>query len=146
MMAPSPYLQYDDPAIVAPVDNGSLMSAAAAYIFWPVYPPFMMLQTPRSETYLRFHYAQAMGFGAITSVVFIVITVILASIFRGVTPESLWFGAMLTAVFLGWVVALLFLFCLYLLFAWRAGRGDVFRVLIIGAMLERWVLASALHE
>lgn len=146
MMAPSPYLQYDDPAIVAPVDNGALMSAAAAYIFWPVYPPFMLLQTPRSETYLRFHYVQAMLFGAITSIGFIIATVILASIFRGVTPESLWFGAMLTAVFTGWMVALLFLFCLFLVFAWRAGRGDVFRVLIIGSMLEHWVLSSANEE
>lgn len=142
-MAPStPYPQYDDPAIIAPIDNGALMSAAAAYIFWPVYPPLMMLQTPRSETFLRFHYAQAMGFGALASGGFLFFTLILSWIFRGVTPESLWFGVALTAVFVGWLAMLLFLFCLVLVFAWRAGRGDVFRILVLGAMLERWVLTS----
>lgn len=145
-MAPYPYSQYDDPAIVPPVDNGALMSAAAAYIFWPVYAPFMLWQTPRHETYLRFHCAQALLFGASTSVAFLLFTLVLAWIFRGVTPESIMFGMVLTAMFSAWMVVLLFLFCLYMVFAWRAGRGDVFRVLVAGPMLERWVLSSALEE
>jgi uncharacterized membrane protein len=49
---------------------------------------------------------------------------------------------MLAGLFIGWLVGLLFCFTLFMVFAWRAGRGDVFRILIIGSMVEGWVLAG----
>lgn len=137
------HFEYDAPALVPPVDNGALMTAAAGYIFWPVHPPLMLLRAERHETWLRFHLVQAFAFGAVTSTAFLVFTLMLGFVFRRITPESLWFGAFLTGIFVAWLIALLFCFCLFLAFAWRAGRGDVFRVPVIGAAVEQWVLASA---
>jgi uncharacterized membrane protein len=137
--------QLDDqpPEIVAPIDGAELMWAAASYVFWPILPPVMLLTARREQPYLRFHFVQSILFGLATSVGFVIFTAVLAWFYRSIgTPESIWVGAMLAGLFIGWLVGLLFCFTLFMVFAWRAGRGDVFRILIIGSMVEGWVLAG----
>lgn len=131
------------PEIVAPVDGGDLMLAGASYVFWPVLPLAMLFTSRREQPYMRFHFLQSLAFGAITSFAFALFTVILLLTYRGVgSTESLWVGAMLVGLFVGWLLGLLFCFMWLMIFAWRAGRGEVFRMLVVGSMIENRVLSS----
>lgn len=131
------------PEIVAPVDFGDLMWAAASYIFWPILPIPMLFTARREQPYLRFHFVQSLLFGIITTIGFSIFTLVLVLIYRGVgSPDSMGMAVVLIALWIGWLFGMLFAFAWFLIFAWRAGRGDVFRVVIIGGLVENWVLSG----
>ena len=128
------------PEILVPFDAGDLMWAAAGYVFWPFVPAVMLCTSKREVPYLRFHFVQSLVSGGLVSVTFLLFTVVLVYFFRSVqSPDSIWLGFAYVGMYGGWLMGLLFCFTWFLLFAWRAGRGDLFKIIIIGPVIEQWV-------
>lgn len=129
------------PRILPPFEDGELMWAAASYVFWPFLPIPMLLTARREEPYLRFHFVQSVVFGFLTTVAFALFTALIVFVYRTAgTPEGVGVGVLYVSLFGMWLLGLLFCFAWFMVFAWRAGRGDVFRVVFLGSVIERWVI------
>lgn len=118
------------------------MWAASAYIFWPILWLALLLSPRKEVPFVRFHAAQGAIFGAASSLFLIVVTVAIMVLFRNSGTQSLALGMVFVGVFGAWLFLAGFLFLLFLYYAWRAGRGDMVRVPIVGSMVEQWVLGS----
>lgn len=129
--------------IAAPIDNAELMWASASYIFWPVLPGPLLLTAKREQPFLRFHFVQSLVFGFLMTVASTIFTVVIYYFYRGAgTPNDIAGGVFYVVLFSGWLLGMMFCCAWFLIFAWRAGQGHVFKILIIGPLIESWVLNS----
>ena len=129
--------------ILPPYDDGELMWAGASYVFWPLLPGPLLLTARREEPFLRFHFIQALLFGVLSTVGFAVFTLVVVYVYRSAgTPDGVGMGMLYVSMFGVWLLGLLFYFAWFMIFAWRAGRGDVFKVFLIGPLIAHWVIGG----
>jgi uncharacterized membrane protein len=134
-------LRDDQPApeILAPLDQDVLMWSASTYIFWPILWLPMLFYSKRDAEFLRFHWMQSTIFGAISSFIFLAVTGLVYFLFRsGGTTVGV--SVVLLGLFAAWLFVFFVLFVLFLYFGYRAGRGDVFRIPLIGGFCESFIL------
>lgn len=142
-------MAYEDPAhpavqfeIVPSVDNADLMWAGASYVFWPILPLPMLFTARGDVPFCRFHFLQSFFFGLGLTSAFVVFSVVLSYVFYSIQPgESMSVGITFVIMFGGWLLVFLLCFVWFMIFAYRAGRGDVFKVLLIGNVIEGWIIS-----
>ena len=127
--------------IASPLDADDYMWASASYVFWPVLSAPLLLTHKRSVPFVRFHCIQSLIFGFSTLVAFVLFTVVLVTFFRhAASPQATWHGLFFVGLFALWLFSLFGLFVSTLFCAYRAGRGDVFKIPIVGGFAERLTL------
>jgi uncharacterized membrane protein len=135
--------------ILPPMEEGDTMIAALGYPFWYIVSPIILLTKKRDEPFMKYHALQALIFGAALLVFQIIVFLIMLAIFscvpslKGIIRDGyVWKGYMekgcfFLAVFIVVIFVYLILMSIVFYFAYRAFRGDHFRIPFIGAMLEK---------
>ncbi len=135
--------------ILPPMEEGDTMIAALGYPFWYIVSPIILLTRKRDEPFMKYHALQALIFGAALVVVQIILFLIMTGIFscvpslKGIIRDGyVWKGYMekgcfFLSVFVIVILVYLVMMSFVLYFAFKAFRGDHFRIPFIGAMLEK---------
>ncbi|MGV8124093.1 MAG: DUF4870 domain-containing protein [Candidatus Xenobiia bacterium LiM19] len=135
--------------ILPPMEEGDTMIAALGYPFWYIVSPLILFTRKREEPFMKYHALQALIFGAALVVAQIILFLIMIGIFscvpslKGIIRDGyVWKGYMEKGCFfLSVFVIVILIYCVMLsivfYFAYKAFRGDHFRIPFIGVMLEK---------
>lgn len=133
--------------ILPPLQEEDSMLAALSYPFWYIVSWLILLSGKKDDPFVRFHAIQSLVFGAATSVASLFITLMFCGIFRLVPSAAkilkgeVWKGYMWQGV----IYVILFTLLCFILFiisvvvfyyAYRAYKGEYFKIAIIGARIE----------
>ena len=112
--------------------------AASAYLVWPLALAALVRESPEASRWTRIHTRQALTFGILASVGFVVvmalpllIVIIDAGISTGATVTVYMAGLLLDAIVFVTLTVLAFSY------AARAGRGELFTIPIVSALADR---------
>lgn len=134
--------------ILPPLQEEDSMIAGLSYPFWYIVSWLVLLSQKREEPFVKFHAIQSIAFGVFTTFCSIVLTLLLWGAFQLVPSKSkmimgefIWKGYMWKGLFF---VILFTLFCLALCvfwiivmyYAYKAYRGEYFKIHLIGDKIE----------
>ena len=132
----------DEPSIPIPIDLDDLMWAAACYVFGPLLCLPLLLSHKREVPYILFHALQALVASVLGGVLLVAFSLVLWMIFNFIVVPGSMIVATVQVGLLGiWLLAGLAMFVLFAICAFRAGRGEVFKLFLCGDMVENRVLA-----
>lgn len=133
----------DEPSIPVPLDLDDLMWAAACYVFGPLLCVPLLFSRKREIPYVLFHALQALTAGILGAVLYLLFSLVLWMIFNFVAASGSIIIATIQVGLLGlWLVVGLAMFVIFAICAFKAGRGDVFKLPICGEMIENRVLSD----
>ena len=92
--------------------------------------------------YLHFHGLQALFLQFAICTGLALFSLFLWAVFRFSSAPGVWVGFIYVGLFALWLMAGMGGFLAVLVCAWRAGRGDVYKVPVLGDMAEHRVLAA----
>lgn len=132
----------DEPSIPIPIDLDDLMWAAACYVFGPFLCVPLLLSRKREVPYIVFHALQALFAGIMGVVVLLGFSLVLWMVFNFVVVPGSMIVATVQVGLLGiWLLAGLAMFVVFAACAFRAGRGEIFKLFLCGDMVENRVLS-----
>jgi uncharacterized membrane protein len=112
--------------------------AATAYLVWPLALAALVRELPDASRWTRIHTRQALTFGLLASVGFVVVmalplivVIVDAGISTGATVGVYMAGLLLDAIVVVVLTVLAFSYCA------RAGRGELFTIPIVSALADR---------
>jgi uncharacterized membrane protein len=112
--------------------------AASAYLVWPLALAALIREAPGASRWTRIHTRQALTFGILASVIFVVVMALpLMAVIIDVAVST---GATVTIYMAGLLLdAIVFVTLTVLAFSYsaRAGRGELFTIPIVSALADR---------
>jgi uncharacterized membrane protein len=131
--------------ILEPLNEDDKMLAALMYPFWFVVSWMILVSDKKRDPFLRFHALQSLVFGGAASLGFVVFTFLIFLVFkvlswlpfmRSTSPAV---GVIFVLFFIAWIIALFAIAGLFLYYASRTSKGQVFKIFYLGNLVEQWM-------
>ena len=124
--------------ILPPILEEDKMLAGLAYPLWFLTAWMTLLSGKREEPFLRFHCIQALVYGILVTVGFIVFILVTAFVFRLIPFFATFgFGILYALLFVLYSLMFMAIIALTLFYAYRAGQGTFFHIPLIGGIVDR---------
>ena len=133
--------------ILPPLLEEDKMLAGLAYPLWFLTAWMTLLSDKKEEPFLRFNCIQAIVFGIISFVGFVVFVLIFSFLFR-VIPflANFGLGTLYALLFVFFSIVFMALVALNLFYAYRASQGTFFYIPFIGGIVDRFYYGPGERE